>query len=203
MSTTTKNFNLIKPELTDAADITATNQNWDTIDQALKECAVIPVTNDVPEDTNIWIDPDDTSIEEEHINNTNNPHNVTSEQVGAISRTLIWENQNPSITFVGRNINLPLSDYDGVEIICCSDNNNLSDYVFSGFIPIIKLNKVGVNITQVHSHGVLYCRGVNIYKSENYVNLGTATKGNISGTDGGVDNNVLIPVYIYGIKGVR
>jgi hypothetical protein len=35
MSTTTTNLGLIKPELTDPADITATNPNWDKID---KEC---------------------------------------------------------------------------------------------------------------------------------------------------------------------
>ena len=32
MSTTTTKFGLIKPELTDAADITAMNENWDKID---------------------------------------------------------------------------------------------------------------------------------------------------------------------------
>lgn len=37
MSTTTTNYSLIKPELTDVADITATNQNWDTIDAELKD----------------------------------------------------------------------------------------------------------------------------------------------------------------------
>lgn len=35
MSTTTKNYSLIKPELTDAADITAMNPNWDKIDEEL------------------------------------------------------------------------------------------------------------------------------------------------------------------------
>lgn len=35
MSTTTTNYKLIKPELTDAADITATNPNWDIVDQQL------------------------------------------------------------------------------------------------------------------------------------------------------------------------
>lgn len=35
MSTTTAKLGLIKPELTDPADITATNQNWDKIDDAL------------------------------------------------------------------------------------------------------------------------------------------------------------------------
>ena len=36
MSLTTKNYNLIKPELTDRADITAFNDNWDKIDDQLK-----------------------------------------------------------------------------------------------------------------------------------------------------------------------
>lgn len=35
MSTLTPNMGLIKPELTDAADITAMNENWDKIDAAL------------------------------------------------------------------------------------------------------------------------------------------------------------------------
>lgn len=37
MSTTTTNYGLVKPELTDVADITAMNSNWDTIDTELKE----------------------------------------------------------------------------------------------------------------------------------------------------------------------
>lgn len=37
MSTTTKNFGLIKPEKTDPADITATNPNWDVIDREIKK----------------------------------------------------------------------------------------------------------------------------------------------------------------------
>ena len=37
MSTKTTNFNLIKPSLNDAADITAFNSNWDKIDEQLKK----------------------------------------------------------------------------------------------------------------------------------------------------------------------
>lgn len=36
MSTTTTNYGLVKPALTDAADITAMNQNWDAVDTKLK-----------------------------------------------------------------------------------------------------------------------------------------------------------------------
>lgn len=35
MSTLTKNYNFVKPELTDVADITATNENWDKVDENL------------------------------------------------------------------------------------------------------------------------------------------------------------------------
>lgn len=37
MSTRTPNYNLIKPELTDAANITDFNSNWDVLDEKLKE----------------------------------------------------------------------------------------------------------------------------------------------------------------------
>ena len=37
MSIKTTNYELIKPELTDSADITATNSNWDKIDEELKK----------------------------------------------------------------------------------------------------------------------------------------------------------------------
>ena len=68
MSTTTTNYGLVKPELTDVADITATNPNWDLIDVKLKNIETITeiggsgLTN--------------------HINDKTNPHKVTKSQVG-------------------------------------------------------------------------------------------------------------------------
>lgn len=47
MSTTTTNLGLTKPELTDVADITAMNSNWDKIDTAignLQQCQYISYT---------------------------------------------------------------------------------------------------------------------------------------------------------------
>lgn len=41
MSTTTTNYGLIKPELTDAANITAFNENWDKLDRELKSRAAL------------------------------------------------------------------------------------------------------------------------------------------------------------------
>lgn len=39
MSTTTPNLGLVKPELTDMADITAMNANWDKIDEEVTKQA--------------------------------------------------------------------------------------------------------------------------------------------------------------------
>ncbi len=36
MATKTNNYNLIKPSLSDPADITAINSNWDAIDSTMK-----------------------------------------------------------------------------------------------------------------------------------------------------------------------
>ena len=41
MSTTTTKYKLVKPALTDAADITATNGNWDTIETELEKRAIL------------------------------------------------------------------------------------------------------------------------------------------------------------------
>ena len=109
MSTTTTNFGLVKPELTDAADITAMNPNWDTIDEELVNLQetidnfessdltytelVESVTGEAPE-----IDPvvknainavsNDVAVVNDalnnHVSDKNNPHSVTAQQVGAL-----------------------------------------------------------------------------------------------------------------------
>ena len=84
MSTHTPNFNLIKLELGDPADITQMNKNWDTIDEELEKCAAdVPVTSEIPEESNIWIDPNEETVEDTHITDKNNPHGVTAAQIGA------------------------------------------------------------------------------------------------------------------------
>lgn len=58
MSTTTTNYSLIKPELTDAADITAMNANWDAIDSELfkrhRYIGQNPVTTPTDDTVETW-----------------------------------------------------------------------------------------------------------------------------------------------------
>ena len=99
MPNLTKNYGLKKPLSEEFYDVNVQNDNMDIIDAELNKRATlvngkvpeeqlpdttyIPVTSEVPEDADIWIDPDDTTVEKDHIINTNNPHNVTIEQIGA------------------------------------------------------------------------------------------------------------------------
>lgn len=63
----------------------------------------IPITSEVPEDSTMWIDPNESTFEDDHVANKNNPHGVTAEQVGAATtasyRTIIsedgWSNSVP------------------------------------------------------------------------------------------------------------
>lgn len=48
MSTKTTNYKLVKPALTDTADITAMNGNWDTIDNELKTRATLGSDGKIP-----------------------------------------------------------------------------------------------------------------------------------------------------------
>lgn len=100
MPNLTTNYKLKKPLQEEFYDVEVQNANMDIIDSELKKRATlgangkvleeqlpnittIPVTSEVPSDAEIWIDPNEYTLEEEHINDKNNPHNVTLEQIGA------------------------------------------------------------------------------------------------------------------------
>lgn len=102
MPNKTTNYGLTKPLPSEFYDIQVQNENMDIIDRELKKRASlneqgkvpeeqlpditnIPVTSEVPNDSDIWIDPDDEpTVEDAHIANKNNPHGVTAAQVGAV-----------------------------------------------------------------------------------------------------------------------
>ena len=63
MATKTTNYNLVKPSLTDAADITAMNGNWDAIDAQLKNLhnimpnIIFSESEPTPQVGAIWLKP--------------------------------------------------------------------------------------------------------------------------------------------------
>lgn len=130
MSTTTKNYDLIKPALTDTADITATNENWDTVDDELKKADTHSKSTSNPHKvtkSQVGLgDVDNTSdaskpVSEaqataiadakkagtdaqtnltEHTNNKNNPHEVTAEQIGAAGSSHTHEGQSIKPSYI-------------------------------------------------------------------------------------------------------
>lgn len=69
MSTTTTNYGLIKPELTDAADITAMNENWEKIDRGLKEASESGSSVEIFNATigTSWTENEDTGVKSQNV----------------------------------------------------------------------------------------------------------------------------------------
>ena len=190
MSTTTTNYGLIKPDLNDPADITQMNRNWDIIDEELDN-AHIPVTSEVPTDSNIWIDPDDSIVEETHITNTDNPHNVTHEQVGAVKMVKLWSNSTPTANFTAKTLSLPnLNEYDVVIITMCSGTN-------AGIVGTYLFN-VGSGTHMTYGAGA-YMGRRNIKITTNSIVFESGSKYETSWSD---SDSYQKPFAIYGLKGV-
>ena len=88
------------PTVSDKGKVIAVNSTGDgyILGEAQTE---IPVTSNPPEDCDIWIDPNETSVEQSHINNRNNPHGVTIEQIGAVGQQAVYVESLNEITKTG------------------------------------------------------------------------------------------------------
>ena len=148
-----------------------------------------------------------------HIGDKNNPHGVTAEQVGArpntwtptaaevgaVSKTLLWENASPYSDFQRQQIFLPIADYDAVEIVFSTTN------VGTDLKRIVQSFYVNPNNT---TGGMLYwVQGYDERTMSRDLHISTrggTGKGYIEffdavSTFSGLDNGMTIPVIIYGI----
>jgi hypothetical protein len=141
-----------------------------------------------------------------HIESDENPHGVTAKQVGAISRTLIWENSNPVDSFAKNTINPNhnMLNFDGLEFVCVDSAQalDLNDPVYlntTGFIPFINgypNTPIVVNLTVNSVNGEPFTRTAVINKNENSITISEPSSGR-------ENIDFCIPLYIYGIKGVQ
>ena len=120
---------------------------------------------------------------------------------GVEKKTLLWTNESPTSEFAAQTISLNLSGYDAVEIICrysrtddtsmryiCDVGNSASMYWF--YYTATDRKYTGVrsrNVVSVSTAGVTFdtCSG----------KAGNSTTNTSN-------NGYIIPVKIYGIKGV-
>lgn len=116
MSTTTTNLGLIKPELSDAADITAMNPNWDKIDTQLdtlsKSISTKPTIDVDSALSTTSTNPVQNKVITTELNKkAESGHKHTAEELGCVKKTgdtmtgdLCMEGNEPSIWFENKTI---------------------------------------------------------------------------------------------------
>lgn len=113
--------------------------------------------------------------------------------------TILWTNNNPNIRFAYQTISLNTEGYDLLEIYSYS-STSVSEWVCTkvklplnlsvkGVIKDIALTNDGVRFTQRR-----------IYNAQGGWTFENCTIRTVSATEGTVNNNYLIPVYIIGYK---
>lgn len=154
-----------------------------------------------------------------HIADKNNPHGVTAEQVGArpstwmptaeqvgaVSKTLLWENASPHSNFQRQQIYLPIADYDAIEIVFFTSSSGTDGrHIAQSFYTDTNIDAFTV------TRGLLYwVQGFDERTMSREMDISTtggSGKGYIEFQDAysslnGMDNDVTIPVRIYGING--
>lgn len=111
MSTTTTNYKMFKPELTDPADITQMNSNWDLIDTELAKRATLDENGKVPAEQL----PDDAAY--------------LPLEGGTLTGDLYFKKVNNGIASIFKNHNAN-TDY-GLVLRDTSNNNKISELSIS------------------------------------------------------------------------
>ena len=159
-----------------------------------------------------------------HVQERNNPHGVTAEQVGArpstwmptaaqvgaVSKTLLWENASPTSEFADQELPVPLAGYDAIEIVFLTQLSSSGRLVTQTFYTDA-VNALG-NVTGLlfwtegYSYAVVYSRTITLLEfgrvnpSMGGIVFSLTSITNNTYTD---VNRYVVPVRIYGIKGVQ
>lgn len=104
------------------------------------------------------------------------------DKIGNMRMSKLWENPNPSASFAGQTITMDSTGFDLIAIIF--KNTNTTD----SMVTAIALN--GHNVLMISAFDVIYSRSFN-------TNNKSFTDGYKGST---VENSVVIPYQIYGIK---
>ena len=121
---------------------------------------------------------------------------ITPENIGAISMELLWENASPASQFAKQTVSLDLSKYDMVEI-----SFNLQTGVLAISHQLQCKVDGGRVIAATPGTQKYHRRSANVSKTG--INFGDCSAYTYSSTvETTTTNGTLIPVFVYGIKGV-
>ena len=120
---------------------------------------------------------------------------------GIEKRILLWTNASPTSEFAAQTISLTLSSYDAVEVVCRYSTTSNSRTIYrcdvgsSASIDWLYYTVVAGKYMGVKSRN-------EISASTTGVTFGACTTKPGNSTDSTTTNGYIIPVKIYGIKGV-
>lgn len=115
--------------------------------------------------------------------------------IGGISKKLLWQNASPASNFAAQKIPLDLSEYDGVYIVFKFFTSNTNRTIF------FCSNNTANEYQNVLSGAVN--RGRNCIVTDSGVQFLTGYKYSTYGSNAVDDDSAMIPILIYGIKGVQ
>ena len=125
---------------------------------------------------------------------------ITPENIGAISMELLWENASPSSDFAAQTIALDLSQIDVVKVVYKVMTTSDNEYTFEASVnrsaTIINfVNASFSSTTQVSSRDLTINPDGIIFKD-------SLNKQITSSSAASTSNSRIIPIKIYGVKGV-
>lgn len=116
-------------------------------------------------------------------------HSHTASDVGAATFTLLWENASKGSSFAKQTINIDLSAYD-LYIVMAKFSTDIGGMITATVRVGNHARLTGVGASENSSESI---RSVNY--SNGALEFGNAIK------NGSQDNTMLIPIFVYGIKG--
>lgn len=105
--------------------------------------------------------------------------------LGGISIVKLWQNASPTSTFTQQNLDVDISDYDYIMMICNYSNNYSKRLMPPALCPVI-VGYQGACVT---------------LDNQRTIEIISTSSINISGTGSGSQSD-LVPCYIFGIRGV-
>ena len=118
-------------------------------------------------------------------------NNITPNSIGALSMELLWENASPTSEFAEQDVTIGISEYSMLAIKMRFSVERFGTNIFWGS-PGTR-----VNTTLIGTTSQILVRTIDIGTAD--PNKITFNKGYI---DSNVNNSFMIPIEIYGIKGV-
>ena len=122
---------------------------------------------------------------------------IKNKAITPLKRTLLWQNEYPTSAFLSQNINLSSSDYD--ELIWYFKETGTSGNIFSSTILKGYGTRLSFSFAPSDVKGAIYSRTIT-RNSDTSFSADSAYYYYHSGSQNGVNNNLCVPICVYGIK---